>query len=71
MWASSRYEKLSDFCFACGKLGHLWKNCNKDEEMCRDNPHKQRFGDHIRAGMIRKKASENGRDAGDGVEMEK
>ncbi|XWS35038.1 hypothetical protein CRYUN_Cryun21dG0091700 [Craigia yunnanensis] len=65
VWASVRYEKQSHFCFACGKLGHLWKNCNKDVEMCSDNPHRQRFGVHMRAGLIRKEVSENGRNAGD------
>ena len=32
-WINVRYERLFDFCFACGLLGHLLKNCGEDAKM--------------------------------------
>ncbi|XWS24810.1 hypothetical protein CRYUN_Cryun27aG0016800 [Craigia yunnanensis] len=58
VWASIKYEKLSDFCFACGKLWHFWKNCDKKGEMSSVVPHRQRFGAHLRVGPIRKETGE-------------
>ena len=29
-WIQVKYKKLSKFCFACGRLGHLLKNCKED-----------------------------------------
>ena len=52
-WASIKYEKLSDFCFVCGKLGHLWKNCDKRIEFCPAANTKQRYKAHMRAGLVR------------------
>ncbi|XWS68928.1 hypothetical protein CRYUN_Cryun04dG0135500 [Craigia yunnanensis] len=49
-WASVRYEKLFDFCFACGKLCHIWKNYDKEIECCLAASTKQRYGAHMWAG---------------------
>lgn len=27
-WAQIKFERLSDFCFGCGRLGHTAQNCN-------------------------------------------
>lgn len=29
-WIPVTYEKLLDFCYACGKLGHMMKDCDSD-----------------------------------------
>lgn len=30
LWADLRYEKLPDFCFGCGRLGHSVKECTTE-----------------------------------------
>lgn len=39
------YEKLPDFCFACGRIGHVLRDC-EDVEAPKDNPS---FGNWLRA----------------------
>ena len=44
-WISLRYERLSTFCFQCGRLGH-------DEKHCKEPPNQQnpkQYNDWIRA----------------------
>ncbi|XWS44553.1 hypothetical protein CRYUN_Cryun15aG0056100 [Craigia yunnanensis] len=32
-WIKMEYEKLSDYCFARGRLGHILKNCGEEAKM--------------------------------------
>ncbi|OMP08294.1 hypothetical protein COLO4_06602 [Corchorus olitorius] len=43
--AEIRYEKLSDFCYACGRIGHIVRNCEKDEGILK-------YGLGLRTGLI-------------------
>ncbi|OMO77422.1 hypothetical protein COLO4_25190 [Corchorus olitorius] len=43
IWAEVKYEKLSDFCFNCGRLGHSNKFCKSEEKSSLS------FGAHMRA----------------------
>lgn len=43
-WAWIYYEKLQDFCFKCGRLGHGKKDCEEQEVKAQWNPEKPRYG---------------------------
>ncbi|KAF7147814.1 hypothetical protein RHSIM_Rhsim03G0116700 [Rhododendron simsii] len=51
LWISYKYEKLSDLCFACGRLGH-------DNRSCRFAPRNSSFdsgyGPNIKASTVRR-----------------
>ncbi|OMO94054.1 reverse transcriptase [Corchorus capsularis] len=51
LWAKIRYERLADFCYSCGKLGHLAKHC--DEEVKNDMDGRPLYGPHLRASSFR------------------
>lgn len=43
-WATIRYERLSDFCFGCGSLGHSALVCNKEIVSSELYPGKPMYG---------------------------
>lgn len=43
-WAWIYYEKLQDYCFKCGRLGHGRKDCDEPEAVALWNPSKPRYG---------------------------
>lgn len=43
-WATIRYERLSDYCYGCGRLGHTSTNCTKEVAMAETEPLQPRYG---------------------------
>lgn len=43
-WAMIYYEKLQDFCYKCGRLGHGQKDCSEEMAMTVTNPERPRYG---------------------------
>ncbi|OMO94917.1 reverse transcriptase [Corchorus capsularis] len=51
IWASVMYERLGDFCYSCGKLGHMAKHCHDEVKIGPDG--KPLYGPHLRAGSMK------------------
>lgn len=43
-WVWIHYEKLQDYCYNCGRLGHGKKDCKIDMKMALWNPKRPRYG---------------------------
>lgn len=43
-WATVRYERLSEFCFGCGRLGHTAQSCNEEIAVSERKPNFPKFG---------------------------
>lgn len=54
-WAQLRYERLSDFCYGCGYLGHTSNSCNKEITLSETNIGKPMFGPWITSERQRNK----------------
>ncbi|KAI8574264.1 hypothetical protein RHMOL_Rhmol01G0341400 [Rhododendron molle] len=50
LWISYKYEKLPDFCYACGRIGH-------DNRVCNYSPHNETFNSGYGPGMRAANAS--------------
>ncbi|KAF7152710.1 hypothetical protein RHSIM_Rhsim01G0092500 [Rhododendron simsii] len=51
-WISYRYEKLSDFCYACGRIGHDNRGC----KFVQRSEESSGYGPELRTGRVRKSA---------------
>lgn len=56
-WADIRYERLSDFCYGCGILGHTAQNCNRDITTSDVNPKQPMYGPWTSCARQRKQAT--------------
>ncbi|CAA0831374.1 Unknown protein [Striga hermonthica] len=53
LWVDFRYENLQSFCFYCGLIGHVDKNCpNMKDDLNRDVINVGQYGDWLRATHI-------------------
>ena len=44
VWVWLRYERLQNYCYNCGKIGHESKNCKESTSMSLWNPKQPRYG---------------------------
>ncbi|XVE62243.1 hypothetical protein DITRI_Ditri06bG0102600 [Diplodiscus trichospermus] len=49
VWAEIKYEKISDFCFGCERLGHVMRNCDRLCEVREIQGRKRRHGLWLKA----------------------
>lgn len=57
VWIPFKYERLPTFCYVCGTLGHMRRECDFVEEVCeiKDLPEERlSFGDWLRASPLKK-----------------
>ncbi|KAI9110533.1 hypothetical protein K1719_018399 [Acacia pycnantha] len=52
-WISIRYEKLPNFCYSCGKVGHDNRNCKSEKLMSAVNVSEPRFGSWLSTNVCR------------------
>lgn len=50
-WIQFWYEKLNDFCYSCGRLGHGHKNCNQSEDTKGVLDPRKAYGPWLRVGF--------------------
>lgn len=43
-WATIRYERLSDYCYGCGRLGHTLPNCEEEVARAESDSQLPRYG---------------------------
>ncbi|KAK6140965.1 hypothetical protein DH2020_025293 [Rehmannia glutinosa] len=60
VWVDFRYEKLQNFCFYCGLVGHLERGClARRDDMQRDKLEEDQFGEWLRVSEVRNNKSLN------------
>ena len=59
VWAEVRYEKIVDFYFGCGRLGHVLKNCEEGMSLPEEVEGKMKYGLWMKVAPIR--ATEKGK----------
>ncbi|KAI9102190.1 hypothetical protein K1719_023700 [Acacia pycnantha] len=52
-WISIRYEKLQNYCYNCGKIGHDNRSCRSEQLMSMFDPKEPRFGAWLTTNMCR------------------
>ncbi|OMO61130.1 Endonuclease/exonuclease/phosphatase [Corchorus capsularis] len=50
LWVRLKYEKLGDFCFSCGKIGHLSKFC---DAVTLESSRESAYGPWMKAALVR------------------
>ena len=53
VWVWLKYEKLQDYCFQCGKIGHESRQCKEERAKSLLNPTKPRYGPGLGTAVAR------------------
>jgi interleukin-1 receptor-associated kinase 1 len=72
MWVDFKYERLPNFCFACGRIGHQLKECEDVEDVDNNSysdieEKSQAFGPWLRASPLPRIIEEPRKDASSGT----
>ncbi|RYQ82410.1 uncharacterized protein LOC107619984 [Arachis ipaensis] len=52
-WAKIKYEKLCDYCYNCGRIGHDRRVCKMEMAMAVENPELPRYGPNLSIAGLR------------------
>ena len=53
VWVEVKYEKVVDFCFVCGKMGHVMKNCERGILEMEKGEGRRRYGLWMKAAPLK------------------
>ena len=53
VWAEIKYEKITDFYFRCGRIGHVVRYCEENGDLDVVGERKRRFGLWMEARLVR------------------
>lgn len=54
-WARIKYERLPEFCYGCGRIGHTEKNCNGELVRAEEDPREPMNGPWLQVDRPRKR----------------